>query len=126
MAMDFLDPLDPDQLRRFLRWCCCLRLPLHDEKLTQSEFAHALDAAGFGFEREVPLSKRDCVDFMLGGLAVELKIKGRASAIRRQLDRYATHDRVKAVCLLTARAVLLPDQINGKPAYLVSLSQGWL
>lgn len=103
------------------------KLSLTDEKQTQVHIAKVLDAGGVAFEREVRLSDRDIVDFMVdGSVAVEVKIKGQRKAIYRQLERYAAHNQVKAVVLVTSVAMTLPPEIGGKPATVASLSKGWL
>lgn len=103
------------------------RFPLTDEKRTQSEIEATLLAAGIAFEREVRLSSKDIVDFMVeGGIAVEIKIKGQARSIYRQLMRYAEHPAVEQILLATSVSMHLPSTIEGKPAKVASLSQGWL
>ncbi|MDQ7981885.1 hypothetical protein QYH69_32195 [Paraburkholderia sp. SARCC-3016] len=102
------------------------RLPLNDEKVTQAAIANALGLAGMKFEREVRLSDEDIVDFMIGRVAVEVKIKGAKAAIYRQLERYAEHERVASILLVTSRSMHLPALINGKPTLVASLSRGWL
>lgn len=102
------------------------RLPLNDERITQAAIANALELAGVSFEREVRLSEADIVDFMVGSVAVEVKIKGARAQIYRQLERYAEHDNVTAILLVTSRAMHLPALINGKPTLVASLSRGWM
>lgn len=102
------------------------RVPLHDEKATQAAIADALTSAGVAHEREVRLSDADIVDFMVGPVAIEVKIKGPRMDMFRQLERYAKHDQVRALVLATAKSIRLPDQINGKPAGVVSLGAAWL
>ncbi len=54
------------------------------------------------FLREVVLSKTDRVDFMVDGrIAVELKVKCPTNEILRQLARYAQHDGVGEILLLS-------------------------
>ena len=103
------------------------RFDLSDEKRTQTQLADALTAAGLPFAREHALSEGDVVDFLVAGiLAVELKIKGSKKAIFRQLERYAGHDCVHAILLVSALAIPLPATIKGKPAATASLAFGWL
>lgn len=102
------------------------RLPLTDEKRTQAQLAEVFNAAKIPFEREVHLAEGDIVDFMVGDIALEIKIKGQRRAIFRQLERYASHPRVGVILLATAVAMHLPAEIKGKPALVASLSQGWL
>ena len=72
------------------------------------------------------LSDADIVDFMVGSIAVEVKIKGAKAEIYRQLERYAAHDNVTAILLVSSRSMHLPALINGKPTLVASLSRGWM
>lgn len=103
-----------------------VRLTLTDEKRAQEEFSEVLTAQGIAHEREVTLAPGDIVDFMVGGIAVEMKVKGQRMAIYRQLVRYATHDQVQEIVLLSARCMGLPEAIHGKPAAVASLSRAFL
>ena len=103
------------------------RLPLDDEKLLQVAMAEAFIAARIPFEREVQLSERDCLDFLIpGGIAVEVKIKGGRHAIYRQCARYCALPAVTALILATSLPMALPERIQDKPAFVVSLGEAWL
>lgn len=66
-------------------------------------------------------------DFMVGGIAVELKgPRHTATAVQRQLARYAAHDAVTGIVLASARAMAMPSQIAGKPVAVVNLGRAWL
>ncbi|PMS08584.1 hypothetical protein C0Z17_29500, partial [Trinickia caryophylli] len=65
-------------------------------------------------------------DFLINGIAVEVKTRSPRKAIFRQLSRYAKHEEVRALILLTGTSMQLPPEINGKPALVVSLGEGWL
>lgn len=103
-----------------------LRLDLTNEKRTQVGLQEALERAGIVAQREVQLGDGDIVDFMVGNIAIEMKLKGQRRAILDQLERYARHGDVHEIILLTARCMTLPAHIGGKPAAVGSLSQGWL
>lgn len=98
---------------------------LGDEKMLQAELAEAFIDASIVFEREVHLDKNNIVDFMIDGLAIEIKIRTKVSAMQiyRQLERYCAFSEVKALMLITSKAMSLPDSINGKPVYVLSLSR---
>lgn len=100
------------------------------EKQAQSELEQGLANSSFKFEREYRLSERDIVDFVVhtdtGLVAIELKIKAQRMSIYRQLCRYAKHDEVAAVVLLTGTAMNLPALIENKPAAVISLGEAWL
>jgi hypothetical protein len=101
-------------------------LPLSNEKELQAKIAEVFEAAALDFEREVRLGTGDTVDFMVGDLAVEIKIKGARRAIYRQLERYCGYDAVKGIVLATLVPMGLPSLICGKPASIADLSRGWL
>lgn len=103
------------------------RYTFTDEKELQTALADALGRAGLVFQREVVLSPRDRVDFLLEpGVVVEVKIDGGLSDLTRQLYRYAQLERVQALVVVTSRARLVnvPGTMNGKPALVVELRGG--
>lgn len=103
------------------------KVSLTDEKMTQVQVAEILRENEIPYVREHRLSGEDIVDFLIDDtLAVEIKLKGQKRAIFRQLKRYATHDQVKGIILLTGISMGLPEEIEGKPTYIGSLSRGWL
>jgi hypothetical protein len=88
----------------------------------QAGIADAL--APLPVEREVRLSARDRVDHLLpGGVVIEVKVAGSADRVLGQLTRYAAHDRVSGLVLVTTRArhQELPAEIDGKPVEIVYL-----
>lgn len=104
-----------------------MRLPLGDEKLTQAALAEGLDALGIAHEREAVLSNGR-VDFLIEGrVAIEVKLRSSSKAeIYRQVRRYAEDDRVESIILVSNTAMRLPETIERKPAYVVSLGMAWL
>jgi argininosuccinate synthase len=77
--------------------------------------------------REHRLATGDIIDFFVDGVAVEVKLKrNQPPSILFQLKRYARHESVTSLVLVTNRAMGLPREINGKPAYYVSLGRAWL
>ena len=86
----------------------------------------ALTRAGIECRHEVPLAPRCRIDFLCGGIGIEVKrgLPERAR-IRRQLARYAACGRVEALVLVTERAVDLPDTLGGKPLRAVCLRRLW-
>lgn len=109
-----------------LRLLSGVRLPLDSEKALQAAIEGHLTASGVEFEREVTLAPGDIVDFMVGRIAVEVKIKGARRAIFRQCERYAAHDSVEAILLVTNVAMGFPPEIGGKPTAVLHLGRAWL
>jgi len=112
-----------DQLAQF-------PLRIGHEKRAQADLEQHLVNSGIPFAREVALNDKDFPDFVIdteaGAVVVELKIRAQRKRIFKQLERYAQHDRVIALILVTATPMGLPDTIHDKPAMVLSIGQGWL
>lgn len=112
--------------------CAALRVgrfDLHDEKECQTQIADWLAELlpGADISREHRLSAQDIPDFLVGTVIVEVKMNGaRPAGISRQLERYAAHEQVTDVILVTNRAAVLPATVGGKPLAVVSLGRAWL
>jgi hypothetical protein len=89
--------------------------------------AKRLSDMGVAFEREVWLNDTDRIDFMVGRVGVELKLKGPVSAVARQLARYAQSERVDSLVLVTTRFKhkAVPKQLCRKPIAVVCVGN-WL
>lgn len=114
---------DPELIVQVLR-----RAPMRvaTEAALQASIGEALDNAGFAFEAEVRLSTTDRIDFLAGSVGIEAKARYDKRAIYRQLERYAAHDRISALVLVTGTAMGLPPTIGGKPLFYVSLGRAAL
>lgn len=84
------------------------------------QLALVIGRAGIPVRREARLTPRDRVDLLVGDIAIEVKVKGKRVPLE-QLERYAEHDAVGGLLLVTTRAATLPPTIGGKPAAVVSL-----
>lgn len=104
--------------------------------VTEGEFqdavAEVLRRASLVFEREVTLGGGDRIDFLVdGGIGLELKTQGTPIAIARQLQRYARHDRIVELVLVTTRAVhqialSVQRSFGGKPLFVARVQGGLL
>ena len=74
-----------------------------------------------GYAREVRLSAYDRPDFMVGTTAIEVKVDGSLAALLRQLYRYARHEAVQEIIVVTSRRKLaaLPASLGAKPVTAV-------
>lgn len=84
----------------------------------QSAIQTALEAGGFAVSKEHRLSDRDRLDFFVEGrLAIEVKVGGSLTDLLRQLQRYASHDAVEGLLVVTTRSALtrVPPTLQGKP-----------
>jgi hypothetical protein len=103
------------------------RIDLSSEKRAQADVEQVMTQAGIAFDREFPLTESDIVDFLVGDVGIELKLKGaRKKDVYRQLCRYAHHPRVGSLILASNLSMGLPAQIEGKDAYFVRLGEAWL
>lgn len=100
------------------------RFPFGDEDLLQEALADVLATNGHAVEREVRLNARDRIDLLVDGqVGVEVKIDGPARRVVAQLRRYAQHDRLGELILVTRCARhQAPAALNGKPVTVVNLA----
>lgn len=107
------------------------RFPLEDEKATQAAIETVLRAAVLGGARLPDVAREVAVtggiiDFIVSDCGIEVKIKGTAASIQRQLRGYAEDPRIAGIILVTSRIVALPDAINGKPIAVLNMGRAWL
>ena len=72
-----------------------------DEASLQAGVAEMLYQAGVPARREVRLTRRERIDFLIGRLGVEVKVKGGVSDVRRQLVRYAATGLLDEILLIS-------------------------
>jgi hypothetical protein len=85
-----------------------------DEKELQDKIEEIFKNEKVKYEREYRLSNKDIPDFMVDGcIAAEVKIAG-GMDIHRQLLRYAQHQSVKELLLISTKDIMLPPQLNNK------------
>ncbi len=102
------------------------RFTLATEKDVQSEIEKVLNQAVGEYQREVELDNNNTIDFMVGSIGIEVKIKGAKAAIYKQLQRYAQFDEITALIFVSSRTMGIPETINDKPIYVVNMSKAWL
>ena len=97
-----------------------LRLPMSSERAMQDAIWAACAA---DCRREHRLSAADRIDFFLPvsagpeiGVGIEVKLKGSKRALVDQLVRYAAHDAIGALVLVSSIVVALPTEISGAAA----------
>jgi len=86
----------------------------------QRAIASALSDCSIPYQREYQLSEKDRLDFKVGTIAIEVKIKGRLTEVARQVGRYLQSPELTSVILVTTKSAHrnLPPSLNGKPIYV--------
>ncbi len=104
------------------------RFRARDEAVLQAGVAAALEAEGIEFVREHRLGPHDRPDFWLpeSGTALEVKVAGSLMDVTRQAQRYAEHEEVKDVLIVTTRSVHLGVAVTlaGKPVRVLRIRRG--
>lgn len=92
-----------------------------DEIELQDGLEDALSANGIAGEREVRLSSRDRIDFLIGRVGIEVKIGGNVDSLVRQLTRYAHSDQIDELIAVVSRPKLsaVPGTVAGVPVQVV-------
>lgn len=92
------------------------RMPVTPERALQDAVEKALRAEGFNPQREVTRGD-DRIDFLVGAVGIELKVKGSSGDVFRQLERYALWEDVTELLLVTSKGAhqALPSVVGGKP-----------
>lgn len=98
------------------------------ERALQDGIEEVLRAAGVPYHREHRLSAADRPDFFVDpGVCVEVKIGGTPAEVLRQLTRYAEHEEVDAVLLVTTRRQhVMPDEVEDKPLVTICVGSAFL
>jgi hypothetical protein len=89
------------------------------ETQLQMGISSALTMGHVDHQREVRLDAQSRLDFLCDdGLAIEVKVSGSfsRSMLLRQIYRYAEHDRVQSILVVTNKFIAeMPATMNGKP-----------
>lgn len=102
------------------------RLPLNNEIATQDAIASAFKESGISYQREVRLDAANRIDFMVGDIGCEVKIKSPKMKLFKQVERYAEFDAISRIVLIINVATGFPKEVNGKPVYVLNLAKAWL
>ena len=96
------------------------------EEELHARIAQALAESGLEARHEVRLAPRCRIDFLCGGVGIEIK-KSRPDRTKllAQLTRYAACEQVQALVVAAPRGVNLPRTIGGKRVTMVALERLW-
>lgn len=120
--------LSEQDLARVCKVLSSYRYNFQDETSLQDGMALALARHDIAFEREVRLDAKNRPDFMLGSVAVEVKIKGSFAEFMRQAQRYLLLEQISALIVVGTPKWLpaVPATLAGKPVYTVRLTSSLL
>ncbi|MCL2811808.1 MAG: hypothetical protein FWD25_07965 [Clostridia bacterium] len=104
-----------------------LRIPPGTSELEMhARIAAELEAAGIACTHEAKLGPRCRIDFLAGGIGIEVKCgKPSRRVLLRQLGRYASCEEVQALIVVVERSANLPAHVGGKPCYCLSMNRLW-
>lgn len=106
--------------------CSKYQLNTYNEKELQEQL-HDLILKKLGFEKEYRLDEKSIIDFYHPkGIGIEVKVKGQYMSIYRQCKRYCKNNKIKYLILISAKTMGLPDIIEEKPAFVITLGKSWL
>ncbi len=98
-----------------------------DEAAVREDLATYLDSQGYKVQRDHPLTEHDIPDFLIeiGGytIVLQIKLRARRTRIQEQLRRYAQHEAVDAILLLSETMQRLPTKLEQKPALLLTVGE---
>lgn len=99
------------------------RFRFSTEKDLQDGIESVLVSGNISYQREVHLGSSDRPDFMVGGVAVEVKIAGSLSALVRQIFRYAKYQQVESILVIGSPSWIpkIVTELNGKPVCSIYL-----
>ena len=114
------DPTDDamDKIEALLK---SKRYRFTDEGTLQVGLGRVFTMAEIVYEAEVRLSPADRIDFLVGTVGIEVKVQGTNEAAHMQLLRYAEHERILGLLLVssTRRINDIPSLMRGKPVRVV-------
>ena len=96
------------------------------EEELHAQVTRAIEESGLELQHEVRLAPRCRIDFMCGGVGIEIK-KSRPdrAKLMAQLTRYAACEQVQALVVAAPQGVNLPREIGGKRVIMVALERLW-
>lgn len=98
----------------------CTEMELHGQA------ARAFERFGLCARHEAVLGPRCRIDFLVGGIGVEIKkSRPQPAALLRQLRRYAACEQVEELIVVAPRGVNLPRTAGGKRITMVGLERLW-
>jgi hypothetical protein len=92
----------------------------------QLGLAAIFDEHGVVYQREVVLTQKDRIDFLVGTLGIEIKLQGSRHQVFQQLTRYLAHERIGEVMLFTTKSQLrvMPTHHGQKRIHVFYCSTG--
>lgn len=103
------------------------KFALSDEIACQDSIEEKLKLHQVPYQREVKLGTYGIIDFVVDGtIGVEVKIKGQRMPIFRQCKRYCQSAQIEKLILATMYPMQLPPDIEGIPAFAISMANAQL
>lgn len=97
-----------------------------DEKVLQGQIEKVFQENNVLFDREFYLDDKNHIDFKLGTIGIEVKIKGGKRNIYKQCERYCNFESLTELILVTSKSMGMVKEINGKPIHFLNINMAWL
>ncbi len=118
--MDLLDNVKQHELSEVIEALNKIRIKANSVEYTiQDQIAIALSDAEIEFEKEVKLSPRNRIDFLIsGGIGIEVKRgKPNTYSVINQLERYAGHKKCDGITIGQREEHKYPVKVKRKALY---------
>ena len=116
------DDTEPWTVQQLLELLTSARFRAAHEADLQAAIATVLDDAGAPFTREVHLGTAGRIDFIVHRIGIEVKVAGPVKDVRAQLARYAEHDALDTVVLVTrCLRHKMPETLCDKRIHVIHL-----
>ena len=119
--------MDEAQMMRVYEAVSTIRCGAADtEEALHVQVNAALYAAGLNPMHEARLAPRCRIDFLVGGIGIEIKkSRPNPARLKAQLARYAACPQIERLLVIAPRGVNLPKAIGGKPVDQIALERLW-
>ena len=104
----------------------CIRIPHEIRGCADALAAKALADAGIAAVHEARLAPRCRIDFLAGGIGIEIKkSRPERAKLLAQIERYAACPQVAQLVVVAPRGVNLPETVGGKRVVMLALERLW-
>ncbi|NLB89973.1 MAG: hypothetical protein GX786_01965 [Clostridiales bacterium] len=117
-----------EKMRNIVETLKEIRIPLiQEEKALHTMIEKVLKEKQILYRHEAGIGKRSRIDFLVENqIGLEIK-KGKPNKTKllAQVERYLSSDQLAGLIIVVERWVELPNEVQGKPVYTLSMNRLW-